>query len=72
MGGKLRIAPAELPDSIQVRLQRMYPGARYFAAPRTISVPMPEGLADAALIEWTTTLMGAIFPEPVAAAGAAS
>jgi len=68
MGGKLRIAPADLPDSIQVRLQRMYPGARYFAAPRTISVPMPEGLGDAALIQWTATLMGAIFPEPVPAA----
>jgi transcription-repair coupling factor (superfamily II helicase) len=70
MGGKLRIAPADLPDSIQVRLQRMYPGARYFAAPRTISVPMPEGLSDQDLLTWTSTLMGAIFPEPVAVAPA--
>ncbi|HEV7949382.1 MAG TPA: transcription-repair coupling factor [Glaciihabitans sp.] len=67
MGGKLRVAPADLPDSIQIRMQRMYPGARYFAAPRTISVPMPEGLGDRALIEWTFTLMGALFPEAVAA-----
>jgi transcription-repair coupling factor (superfamily II helicase) len=66
MGGKLRIAPADLPDSIQIRLQRLYPGARYFAAPRTISVPMPEGLGDRALIEWTSKLMTQLFPEPVA------
>jgi transcription-repair coupling factor (superfamily II helicase) len=65
MGGKLRIAPADLPDSIQIRLQRLYPGARYFAAPRTISVPMPEGLGDRALIEWTNKLMTQLFPEPV-------
>ena len=67
MGGNLRIAPADLPDSIQVRLQRMYPGARYFAAARAISVPMRQGMADPELIEWTTTLMGAIFPDTVAA-----
>jgi transcription-repair coupling factor (superfamily II helicase) len=67
MGGKLRIAPADLPDSIQIRLLRLYPGARYFAAPRTVSVPMPEGLGDRALIEWTSKLMAQLFPEPVAA-----
>ena len=72
MGGKLRVAPADLPDSIQVRLQRMYPGARYFAAPRTISVPMPEGLGDFALIEWTSKLMAQIFPEPVVPAAVAN
>jgi transcription-repair coupling factor (superfamily II helicase) len=72
MGGKLRIAPADLPDSIQIRLQRMYPGARYFAAPRTISVPMPEGLGDFALIEWTSRLMTQIFPEPAQPAAIAN
>src|SRR5690606_25685153 len=34
MGDKLRVAPLDLPDSIQVRLQRMYPGARYLAQGR--------------------------------------
>jgi transcription-repair coupling factor (superfamily II helicase) len=72
MGGKLRIAPADLPDSIQIRLQRMYPGARYFAAPRTVSVPMPEGLGDFALIEWTSRLMTQIFPEPAQPAAIAN
>ena len=70
MGTNLRVAPAALADSIQVRLQRMYPGAKYFAAASALSVPMPringEPLADADLIGWAATLLGAIFPEPAA------
>ncbi|MBX3098456.1 MAG: transcription-repair coupling factor [Salinibacterium sp.] len=41
MGDKLRVAPADLADSIQVRLQRMYPGARYHAAAAAVLVPLP-------------------------------
>jgi transcription-repair coupling factor (superfamily II helicase) len=72
MGGNLRIAPAELPDSIQVRLQRLYPGARLFEQAKAISVPLFAGLAnpehtDAELIEWVTTLLGSIFPPKPAA-----
>jgi len=68
MGPKLRIAPAELPDSVQVRMQRLYPGARYFAQQRAISVPIKqlggEPLADADLIAWTGDLLAALFPAP--------
>jgi transcription-repair coupling factor (superfamily II helicase) len=71
MGTNLRVAPAALADSIQVRLQRMYPGAKYFAAANALSVPMPrvngEPLADSDLIGWAATLLGAIFPETVPA-----
>jgi transcription-repair coupling factor (superfamily II helicase) len=74
MGSNLRVAPAELPDSIQVRLQRMYPGAKYFAQANALSVPQPrvngEPLDDAALIDWTATLLGAIFPAAVEAPAA--
>jgi transcription-repair coupling factor (superfamily II helicase) len=74
MGGNLRVAPAELPDSIQVRLQRMYQGSRYFASAKALSVPMPringEPLADADLITWVAQLLGAIFPAPVESAAA--
>ena len=63
MGGNLRIAPADLADSIQVRLQRLYPGARLFAAQKAVSVPMPHDLDDAALVEWVSGLLTAIFPE---------
>jgi transcription-repair coupling factor (superfamily II helicase) len=64
MGGNLRIAPAELPDSIQVRLQRLYPGARLFAAQKAASIPMPHDPSDAELVAWVTGLLEAIFPPP--------
>ena len=63
--GKLRIVGAELPDSIQVRLQRMYPGSRYLAQTRTVMLPLPAFADDAALIEWTAALLGAIYPARV-------
>jgi len=69
MGGNLRIAPAELPDSLQVRLQRLYPGARLFAQAKAISVPLFAGASgtdaphdDSDLIEWVAGLLAAIFP----------
>ncbi len=70
MGDKLRVAPADLADSIQVRLQRLYPGARYLAAGAAVIVPLPTEPTDAQLIEWTGGLLTAIFgtvTPPVAA-----
>jgi transcription-repair coupling factor (superfamily II helicase) len=68
MGSNLRLAPADLPDSIQVRLQRMYPGSRHFQQQRAISVPLKQvdgrPLADAELIAWVGELLTAIFPLP--------
>ena len=68
MGSNLRLAPAQLPDSLQVRLQRMYPGSKYHAAPQVAMVPLPrvngEAPDDADLIEWVSTLLGALFPAP--------
>ncbi|WP_025158637.1 transcription-repair coupling factor [Leifsonia aquatica] len=68
MGSNLRLAPAILPDSLQVRLQRMYPGSKYHAAPKVAMVPLPrvngESVDDADLIEWVATLLGALFPVP--------
>ena len=68
MGDKLRIAPADLADSIQVRLQRLYPGARYHAAAAAVLVPLPPEPTDAQLIAWTTDLLVAIFGAEVVAA----
>ncbi|MGV8897298.1 MAG: transcription-repair coupling factor [Rhodoglobus sp.] len=72
MGDKLRLAPANLVDSIQVRLQRMYPGARYHAAAAAVLVPLPENPTDTQLISWTTDLLVAIFGAETVAQPAAS
>ena len=68
MGSNLRVAPAILADSVQVRLQRMYPGSKYHAAPKVVTVPLPrvngEAPADTELIAWVGSLLGAIFPVP--------
>jgi transcription-repair coupling factor (superfamily II helicase) len=70
MGPNLRIAPATLPDSMQARLARMYPGARYFAQAGALSVPLPsregESMPDAELIAWVSALLSAMFPVPEA------
>lgn len=72
MGGNLRVGPAILADSVQVRLQRMYQGSRYFTQTSTVAVPMPvvngEALDDTDLIDWTRQLLVAIFGAEVAAA----
>ncbi|WP_294180972.1 transcription-repair coupling factor [uncultured Schumannella sp.] len=72
MGGNLRLAPVELPDSRTVRLERLYPGARIFGQAKAISVPLPKDLADAELIAWVVQLIEAIIPMPEAAAPATS
>jgi transcription-repair coupling factor (superfamily II helicase) len=71
MGSNLRIAPAALADSVQVRLQRMYQGARYFAQANAVSVPLPAEPTDAELIAWTSGLLVAIFGAEVAEAAPA-
>ncbi|WP_395242522.1 transcription-repair coupling factor [Agromyces sp. MMS24-K17] len=76
-GTKLRLAPAKIPDSRRVRLERMYPGAKLFAQNDVILVPFPtpggEAPGDADLIAWVSRLIEAIFPvpEPAVAAPAA-
>ena len=66
MGDKLRVAPATLADSIQIRLQRMYPGAKYHAAASAAIIPLPEKVDDTALIAWVSELLVAIFAAEVA------
>ncbi len=75
-GTKLRIGPANIPDSRRVRLERMYPGAKLVTASDVILVPFPvrggEMPGDADLIEWVTNLITAIFPIPERADAAGS
>ncbi|MCX7521828.1 transcription-repair coupling factor [Microbacterium sp. STN6] len=69
VGPNLRVAPANLPDSLKVRMQRMYPKARYFTQNNSISVPLPtgDGSADSGLIAWVADLLKALFPASQAA-----
>ncbi|HWU46679.1 MAG TPA: transcription-repair coupling factor [Humibacter sp.] len=73
-GPRLRVSPADLADSIQVRLQRMFTGSKYSQQQRALVVPLPmrdgEVFSDSELIAWTAGLLEAIFPvaEPVPAA----
>jgi transcription-repair coupling factor (superfamily II helicase) len=44
-GNHIRLSPAELPESREVRLRRLYPGAIVKPAVRTILVPVPRAVA---------------------------
>jgi transcription-repair coupling factor (superfamily II helicase) len=70
-GSKLRIAPAKIPDSKRVRLERLYPGAKHFAQNDVILVPFPtpggEAPGDGDLIEWVSRLVANIFEQAPAA-----
>ncbi|MET0673321.1 MAG: TRCF domain-containing protein, partial [Microbacterium pygmaeum] len=74
MGPNLRIAPADLPDSLRVRLQRLYPKAKLLAGGDALVVPMPRSgddpLGDAELIAWVRQLLDQLFPVPAAAEAA--
>ncbi|WP_100813683.1 transcription-repair coupling factor [Microbacterium lacus] len=74
MGPNLRVAPAHLPDSLRVRMQRLYPGAKLMSGGEALVVPMPrsgnDALPDDELIAWTGQLLTALFPEPVPEAAA--
>jgi transcription-repair coupling factor (superfamily II helicase) len=71
LGTMLRVAPAALPDSMQVRLTRLYPGSKVLGGANAITVPLPrvngEPLPDAGLVEWVDRLLAAVFvkaPQP--------
>ncbi|MCJ1713289.1 transcription-repair coupling factor [Curtobacterium sp. VKM Ac-2922] len=65
MGSNLRVAGKELADSSQVRLKRMFPGARWFPQQNASSIPMPrphdQALPDDALIQWVESILTAVY-----------
>lgn len=67
MGPNLRIAPAHLPDSMRVRLQRLYPKAKLLAGGDAVVVPLPtaggERLSDGELVAWVGQLIDQLWPE---------
>lgn len=68
MGPNLRIAPADLPDSMRVRLQRLHPKAKLLAGGEALVVPLPRAgdapLGDAELLAWVDQLLAQLWPEP--------
>ncbi|WP_169581205.1 transcription-repair coupling factor [Microbacterium thalassium] len=74
MGPNLRIAPANLPDSMRVRLQRLYPKAKLLQGGEAVVVPLPtaggERVSDADLIAWVGQLLDQLWPAPKADAEA--
>jgi len=63
-GNFVRFAPVELPESGQLRLQRLYPKSLVKPAVRTILVPRPttaaiggQPLRDTELLKWATKLV---------------
>jgi transcription-repair coupling factor (superfamily II helicase) len=72
MGPNLRIAPANLADSMRVRLQRLYPKAKLLSGGDAVVVPLPtasgEPMADAELIAWVGQLLDQLWPEKPAEA----
>ncbi|MFB8386374.1 transcription-repair coupling factor [Microbacterium sp. NPDC055910] len=66
MGPNLRIAPAHLPDSMRVRLQRLHPKAKLISGGDALVVPLPtaggEAPRDAELIAWVDQLLDQLWP----------
>ena len=70
-GPKVRFHPVELPESAQLRLERLYPGTLIRGAVRTIVVPRPmtapmggQPVRDTALLDWAAELINTVLPKP--------
>ena len=64
MGSKLRIVGPPLPDSLQVRLQRIYPKGQYLGPARVVLIPLPEPPGDQAMVAWVEGVIDALYPRP--------
>jgi len=62
MGSKLRVVGPPLPDSLQVRLQRLYPKGNYLAPARVVLIPLPESHTDHAMVAWVENVIDALYP----------
>jgi transcription-repair coupling factor (superfamily II helicase) len=72
-GPSVRFAPVELPDSVQVRLARLYPQSTIKLASRTVLIPRPKPktlgrgeISDRELLDWIWTVLSAISGQPLA------
>jgi transcription-repair coupling factor (superfamily II helicase) len=64
-GPSIRFAPVNLPDSIQMRIARLYPRSTIKAATRTVMIPKPQNpdrtdLEDDDLLQWVHSVLVAV------------
>ena len=70
-GTRIKFHPVDLPDSKQVRLKRLYPGATHRAAAQALQVPFPKAgrgagapnLRDDALLQWVADFISTMFDQ---------
>jgi transcription-repair coupling factor (superfamily II helicase) len=69
-GNAIRFGPADLPDSRQMRLTRLYPGSVYRHTQRLVLVPAPktapiggQPITDEPLLKWASDVIRAIFTD---------
>ncbi|MCV7347258.1 transcription-repair coupling factor [Mycolicibacterium rhodesiae] len=68
----IRVSPLTLPDSAQLRLKRVYPGASYRATTSTVMVPIPRAgsgvgaprIRDLELVQMVADLLRALDGQP--------
>ena len=67
-GNFIKFAPADLPESKQMRLMRMYPGAAVKPALNAVLVPKPKtariggrDLVDADILDWAKNVLDSVF-----------
>jgi transcription-repair coupling factor (superfamily II helicase) len=69
IGNQVKISPVELDEAKQIRLSHQYPGLRYLATAKQLTVPAPkdksgEFLQDRDLIDWTWVFLSSVFTSP--------
>lgn len=67
-GTAVRFSPADLPDSRQLRLNRLYPGSQVRKTAGHVLIPRPmtrpiagQPIVDAELLAWATAVLEDIF-----------
>ncbi len=72
-GRYVRFAPVQLPESAQLRVKRLYPGAVLKPATRTVLLPFPTTarvggtpLRGTAVLDWARSVVEVLAPRPAA------
>jgi transcription-repair coupling factor (superfamily II helicase) len=72
IGNQFRLNPVELTEAKQIQLSHIYPGLRYLASAKQLTVSAPkdsegEILTDRALIDWAWVFLAQVFNQPESA-----